>query len=219
MIAVNRNDLEIVRHIRASYDEELDDGERIALERLALVAQKSGAADQATLDKANRIAQRFGLKSFGAPRPAANGDRPRGSAAAARPETAPPKARDSEPSPVPIEVAQASAPTAVSPSAGAPSAGAPHARRGFQLTVFSKSGCPYCDKAKAHLAEQGIPFHEERLDDEAERLAFYEASSERWGRAISSMPQVVIEVGGLETLIGGHRELSQSGLERTIWSL
>lgn len=198
MIAVNRNDLEIVRHIRASFDEELDDGERIALERLALVAQKSGSADQATLEKANRIALRLGLKSFGPPRPAANGTVEKPAATA------------------PV-VQEAAAEKAPKPSPEV--AGAPHARRGFQITVYSKSGCPYCDKAKAHLAQQGIPFTEERLDDETERLAFYEASSERWGKAVSSMPQIVIEVGGLETLIGGHRELLQSRLEQTVWEL
>ncbi len=202
MTAVNRNDLEIVRHIRQSFDEELDDGERIALERLALVAQKSGAADEATLEKANRIAQRLGLRTFGPPSP--------------RP-----------PAPANQQTALAEAPTAATaeadvasaPTDSSQQAGAPHAKRGFQLVVYSKSGCPYCDKAKAHLAEQGIPFTETRLDDETARLAFYETSAERWGRAVSSMPQIVIEVGGLETLIGGHRELLQSGLERTIWEL
>lgn len=204
MTAVNRNDLEIVRHIRASFDEELDDGERIALERLALVAQKSGAADEATLEKANRIAQRFGLRAFGPPSP-------RPPAPAAQQEAA----AESAASASDVEEADALA----SPTLSSSQAGTPHAKRGFQLIVYSKSGCPYCDKAKAHLAQQGIPFTETRLDDETDRLAFYEASSERWGRAVSSMPQIIIEVGGLETLIGGHRELLQSGLERTIWEL
>jgi|GEM_PF-1022513 len=204
MTAVNRNDLEIVRHIRASFDEELDDGERIALERLALAAQKSGAADDATLEKANRIAQRFGLRTFGPPSP-----RPPAPAAQ---EDAP--AESAVPTP---KAGEAGALAALSQSSQ--QTGTPHAKRGFELVVYSKSGCPYCDKAKAHLAQQGIPFTETRLDDETARLAFYEASSERWGRAVSSMPQIVIEVGGLETLIGGHRELLQSGLERTIWEL
>ena len=204
MTAVNRNDLEIVRHIRASFDEELDDGERIALERLALVAQKSGAADDATLEKANRIAQRFGLRAFGPPSP-----RP--------PTPAAPQDAATE-SAAPASNAEESAALA-SPPPSSEQAGTPHAKRGFELVVYSKSGCPYCDKAKAHLAQQGIPFTETRLDNETARLAFYEASSERWGRAVSSMPQIVIEVGGLETLIGGHRELLQSGLERTIWEL
>ncbi len=204
MTAVNRNDLEIVRHIRASFDEELDDGERIALERLALVAQKSGAADEATLEKANRIAQRFGLRAFGPPSP-----RPPAPAAQQAALVESPKPATST-----AEASVTSAQTAQSQQAGTP-----HAKRGFQLVVYSKSGCPYCDKAKAHLAQQGIPFTETRLDDEAARLAFYETSAERWGRAVSSMPQIVIEVGGLETLIGGHRELLQSGIERTIWEL
>lgn len=204
MTAVNRNDLEIVRHIRASFDEELDDGERIALERLALVAQKSGAADDATLEKANRIAQRFGLRTFGPPSP-------RPPAPAAQQDTP----TESATPPSNAEEAATSAP----PSKPSQPAGTPHAKRGFQLVVYSKSGCPYCDKAKAHLAQEGIPFTESRLDDEAARLTFYEASSERWGRAVSSMPQIVIEVGGLETLIGGYRELLQSGLEQTIWEL
>ena len=210
MIAVNRSDLEIVRQIRASFDEELDDGERIALERLALVAQKDGAADQATLEKANRIAQRLGLRSFAAARPAANEDE---------------ADRDLSGQTGHGETPSSGARVQTADALGEPKPetastnGTPHARRGFQLTLYSKSGCPYCDKAKAHLAEQGIPFSEERLDDESERLAFYEASAERWGRAVSSMPQVVIEVGGLETLIGGHRELLQSGLERSVWEL
>ena len=32
------------------------------------------------------------------------------------------------------------------------------------LTVYSKSNCPFCDKAKYLLEQKGIPFQEVRVD-------------------------------------------------------
>ena len=43
----------------------------------------------------------------------------------------------------------------------------------FQITVYSKSACPQCDSAKKLLQSRSLPFEEIKIDDEAERLAFY----------------------------------------------
>ena len=69
----------------------------------------------------------------------------------------------------------------------------------MKIVVYSKSACPQCDSAKKLLASRGLPFEEVRIDDEAERLAFYE----KCGPSVRQMPQIFINdqrVGGLAGL-------------------
>ncbi len=69
----------------------------------------------------------------------------------------------------------------------------------MRIEVFSKSACPQCDAAKKLLAARGLAFTETRLDDEAERAAFYV----KCGPSVRQMPQVFIDgirVGGLAGL-------------------
>ena len=69
----------------------------------------------------------------------------------------------------------------------------------MKIVVYSKSACPQCDSAKKLLASRGLPFEEVRIDDEAERLAFYE----KCGPSVRQMPQICINdqrVGGLAGL-------------------
>jgi glutaredoxin 3 len=58
----------------------------------------------------------------------------------------------------------------------------------LQITVYSKSACPQCDSAKKLLQSRALPYEEIRIDDEAERLAFYA----RCGPSVRQMPQVFI---------------------------
>jgi len=76
------------------------------------------------------------------------------------------------------------------------------------VVVYSKSSCPQCESAKMLLKSRSLPFTEVKLDDEAERLAFYE----RCGPSVRQMPQVFINdqrVGGVSGL---QAALAQLGL-------
>jgi len=69
----------------------------------------------------------------------------------------------------------------------------------MNVVVYSKSSCPQCESAKMLLKSRSLPFTEVKLDDEAERLAFYE----RCGPSVRQMPQVFINdqrVGGVSGL-------------------
>ena len=69
----------------------------------------------------------------------------------------------------------------------------------LKIVVYSKSACPQCDSAKMLLKTKSLDFEEIRIDDEAERLAFYE----KCGPSVRQMPQVFINdqrVGGLAGL-------------------
>ena len=44
----------------------------------------------------------------------------------------------------------------------------------LKIVVYSKSACPQCESAKMLLKTRSLPFDEIKIDDEAERMAFYE---------------------------------------------
>jgi glutaredoxin 3 len=69
----------------------------------------------------------------------------------------------------------------------------------LNITVYSKSACPQCESAKQLLKSRSLGFEEIKIDDEAERLAFYA----RCGPSVRQMPQIFINeqrVGGLSGL-------------------
>ncbi|WP_300648766.1 glutaredoxin domain-containing protein [Hydrogenophaga sp.] len=69
----------------------------------------------------------------------------------------------------------------------------------LNITVYSKSACPQCESAKMLLKSRSLAFEEIRIDDETERLAFYE----KCGPSVRQMPQIFINdqrVGGLSGL-------------------
>ncbi|NIM40665.1 MAG: glutaredoxin [Hydrogenophaga sp.] len=69
----------------------------------------------------------------------------------------------------------------------------------LKITVYSKSACPQCESAKMLLKSRSMDFEEIRIDDEAERLAFFE----KCGPSVRQMPQIFINdqrVGGLAGL-------------------
>jgi glutaredoxin 3 len=77
----------------------------------------------------------------------------------------------------------------------------------LKIVVYSKSACPQCDTAKMLLRSRGLAFEEIKLDDEAQRLAFYE----RCGPSVRQMPQVFINdqrVGGVAGLQAALAQLA-----------
>lgn len=78
----------------------------------------------------------------------------------------------------------------------------------LKIVIYSKSGCPQCDTAKMLLKSRALDFEEIRIDDEAERLAFYE----KCGPAVRQMPQIFINdqrVGGLNGLQAALAQLAR----------
>ena len=66
------------------------------------------------------------------------------------------------------------------------------------IIVYTKSGCPNCDAAKALLRGRGLRFEERNIDDLDERIAFTLAYPD-----IRQMPQIVVDgqrLGGYEGL-------------------
>jgi glutaredoxin len=78
----------------------------------------------------------------------------------------------------------------------------------LKIAVYSKSACPQCESAKMLLKSKSLPFEEIRIDDEAERLAFYE----KCGPSVRQMPQIFINdqrVGGLQGLQAALAQLNR----------
>ncbi len=77
----------------------------------------------------------------------------------------------------------------------------------YKIVVYSKSACPQCDTAKSILKSKNLPFEEVKIDDEQERLKFYE----KCGPAVRQMPQVFINdqrVGGVQGLQAALKQMS-----------
>jgi glutaredoxin 3 len=77
----------------------------------------------------------------------------------------------------------------------------------LKITVYSKSACPQCESAKMLLKSRSMDFEEIRIDDEAERLAFYE----KCGPSVRQMPQVFINDQRVGGLAGLQAALTQLG--------
>ena len=77
----------------------------------------------------------------------------------------------------------------------------------LKITVYSKSACPQCDSAKMLLKSRSLDFEEIRIDDEAERLAFYA----KCGPSVRQMPQIFINDQRVGGLAGLQAALTQLG--------
>ena len=78
----------------------------------------------------------------------------------------------------------------------------------IKITIYSKSACPQCESAKMLLKSRSLGFEEIKIDDETERLAFYE----KCGPSVRQMPQIFINdqrVGGLSGLQAALVKLGQ----------
>ena len=82
----------------------------------------------------------------------------------------------------------------------------------MKIRIVSKTGCPFCVKAKEWFDEHGFIYTEDLMDNENERLAFYQSMNniqETVGesveiRRINSVPQIFIDdnhVGGYDDLM------------------
>ena len=78
----------------------------------------------------------------------------------------------------------------------------------LKIVVYSKSACPQCESAKMLLKTRSLAFEEIKIDDEAERMAFYE----KCGPSVRQMPQIFINdqrVGGLSGLQAALTQLGR----------
>ena len=84
----------------------------------------------------------------------------------------------------------------------------------MEVSIYSKSGCPFCVKAKDWFDDFDIKYTEVVLDDEEQRLSFYQrinGSKEVLGtgsfpRRVNSMPQIFVD----DKHIGGYADLMVS---------
>ena len=79
-----------------------------------------------------------------------------------------------------------------------------------RIRVVTKSDCPFCKMAKGWLKEHAFEYEEQLIDNEEERLAFYqtingvtEVVGEMNTRRINSVPQIFID----DKRIGGYDDL------------
>ena len=88
----------------------------------------------------------------------------------------------------------------------------------MEIRVVSKSDCPFCKMAKTWFEDHGFPYEENLMDNEEERLAFYQSltngvneivgKSDRV-RRVNSVPQIYID----GKRIGGYDELMKMAPE------
>lgn len=69
-----------------------------------------------------------------------------------------------------------------------------------KVVVYTKSYCPYCDRAKALLNQKGVAFEEVDLDDRPEE---YAALKQRTG--LMTVPQILID----DQLVGGYTDMAE----------
>ena len=77
----------------------------------------------------------------------------------------------------------------------------------MNIRVVSKSDCPFCKMAKTWFEDHGFPYEEQLMDNEEERLAFYQSLTNGVGeivgqsdtvRRVNSVPQIFIDdTGGI----------------------
>lgn len=72
------------------------------------------------------------------------------------------------------------------------------------IKIYTKTTCPYCVKAKEWLKENNYKYVEVLLDDDQERLKFYQEHN----ISTKTVPQIYNN----GSLIGGYTELVKSEL-------
>lgn len=61
----------------------------------------------------------------------------------------------------------------------------------MEVLIYTKSNCPFCEKAKAWFTQHGHSYTQIVLDDEEQRLAFYQKVSNT--KEVRSVPQIFID--------------------------
>ena len=90
-------------------------------------------------------------------------------------------------------------------------------RNEMDIKVITKSDCPFCGMAKKWLSEHGFTYTEELMDNEEERLAFYQSingitetvGQDATVRRVNSVPQIFVD----GTRIGSYDDLMKHGAE------
>ena len=86
----------------------------------------------------------------------------------------------------------------------------------MDIRIVSKSDCPFCLMTKRWLEEHGFEYEEQLMDNEEERLAFYQSlndleetigKSSAKQKRINSVPQIFID----DERIGGYDQLMKLG--------
>ncbi|GAB4090875.1 hypothetical protein GCM10028785_35440 [Hydrogenophaga soli] len=77
----------------------------------------------------------------------------------------------------------------------------------MKIVVYSKSACQQCDAAKMLLTSRSLPFEEIKIDDDAQRQAFYA----QCGPSVRQMPQIFINEQRVGGLAGLQAALTQLG--------
>ena len=72
------------------------------------------------------------------------------------------------------------------------------------LTIYSKSQCPYCDRAKALLESKGVAFTEINIENDAESRQML------LDKGLRSVPQIF---NGYELIPGGFQGLNSKPKE------
>lgn len=68
-----------------------------------------------------------------------------------------------------------------------------------KVVVYTKSYCPFCDRAKDLLKRKGVNFEEVFLDDKPEEYAALKAKT-----GLMTVPQIFIN----DQLIGGYTDMA-----------
>lgn len=77
------------------------------------------------------------------------------------------------------------------------------------LTVYSKSNCPFCDKAKYLLTQKGVEFNEVRVDLDQEARKFIMEAGHRTVPQIYQDDKLFVE-GGYQGLVKLDESVFQS---------
>jgi len=86
----------------------------------------------------------------------------------------------------------------------------------MEVQLYSKSGCPFCVKAKSWFDDHGISFSEIVLDDEEQRLQFYQRLNgvketiANTAKPVNSMPQIFVDgkrLGGYDDLMNNAEKI------------
>jgi len=68
-----------------------------------------------------------------------------------------------------------------------------------KVTIYSKTYCPYCDRAKALFKSKGVVYDEIMLDDKDDEFAKLKQKT-----GMMTVPQIFIN----DTLVGGYSDLA-----------
>ena len=79
----------------------------------------------------------------------------------------------------------------------------------MKIEFYSKTTCPFCQRAKEYLTENGINYNEMLQDDDMERQAMYDRFGLQGNQR--TVPQIfLVEEDGSRLRIGGYMDLLRS---------